>query len=608
MLGARLLIAACLALLAGAPGAAASRYDAERTTRVSPAIAAGRATVPPPSAPRQFTVGDVSTQELRASFQTYVARTCGLRLFRVSTRYVASNLERGAMVGPSVPAYGQTVGCGRGVLVQLSEGPSSPPDRQPPRETPPVIIDTYTPPREQPLLVDNFRNINRIPRFEARVAQKCGSGFSVSRLQRPSSRPPGQYDGQQPDPETVYECGMPVTVWTAAAREVPDLLVGDLSVDGGHALAQQVARKCDQELQIDNQERHAPSDPGAFVSQSPPPATVYRCGMGVTIVRSLGQVEAWLMPELRGKADVVRLEADARDRCQGHGLAVAASNEPSDRPRGTVLSQDPQAGTRINCATRITLTVAVPQESPVSVIYVGNLDTEAGIDTLQHAADGCPGGLTVARTSRESTLPVGAFDGQTPSPATVFTCGMAVTAWTSRGPAPPPIPSLPDLVDHDLAAVTDWANAVAKACGHAPAIGVTHEVSQTQSPGTVLKQTPAAGDFACSDRLDVTVAVAGPSDVGPGNDKNTGTGTGTGTGGIWPYIVAALAVAAVAGGALWWFLTPRLVFGVPRFGGSTEAEGLAGALPLIALEARAGTAEVSEPALPIDKVETDDGR
>ncbi len=98
-----------------------------------------------------------------------------------------------------------------------------------------------------------------------------------------------------------------------------------------------------------------------------------RRGSTVTMVISTG-VKQVKVPAVVG----MTLNA-ARQQLSAVGLDLSSSEEPSDRPAGEVLTQSPDAGSRVDPASSVTLTVSSgPEDQSVSVPnVVGSTQSEA---------------------------------------------------------------------------------------------------------------------------------------------------------------------------------------------------------------------------------------
>jgi beta-lactam-binding protein with PASTA domain/predicted Ser/Thr protein kinase len=100
-------------------------------------------------------------------------------------------------------------------------------------------------------------------------------------------------------------------------------------------------------------------DRGLVIESSPPEGTTIELGSTVTLRVSRG-AEPVEVPDVVGNS-----EADARSALEGVGLTVQTEQqETEDEEPGTVLGQDPEAGTEVDGGSTVTITVA---EAPPDV-------------------------------------------------------------------------------------------------------------------------------------------------------------------------------------------------------------------------------------------------
>jgi serine/threonine-protein kinase len=127
----------------------------------------------------------------------------------------------------------------------------------------------------------------------------------------------------------------------------------------------------------------------------------------------------------------------AKKTAEKVGLAVArAAFEASSQPDGTVLSQDPVPGRKVEPGTTIALTLALGGQTAVVPDLRGKKESDAL--NLLAGAGLMPGTKTEAF---DAYIPAGEVVSQDPGPGLVVMQGLAVTYVVSRGPAPLPSPS-----------------------------------------------------------------------------------------------------------------------------------------------------------------------
>ncbi len=134
------------------------------------------------------------------------------------------------------------------------------------------------------------------------------------------------------------------------------------------------------------------------------------------------------VPRFTGK-----LIADATREADGLGIELAITSLVSASPEGTVLEQDPAAGTRIPTGGEVRVTVAAAAGS-VQVPDLRNR-TERDAITLLFAAGLSPG---IATEAFDPIVPAGLISAQDPAALTQVPKGTAVGYTISRGPEPSP--------------------------------------------------------------------------------------------------------------------------------------------------------------------------
>jgi serine/threonine-protein kinase len=170
---------------------------------------------------------------------------------------------------------------------------------------------------------------------------------------------------------------------------------------------------------------------GRVISVSPQEGTTAERGSTVTLTVSSGpeQVE---VPDVTGVS-----EDEARNRLEEAGLRVETQErETADEDPGTVLEQDPAAGTAVDAGSAVTLTLA---KAPPDVAVPDLLNqTEADARTALEDA-----GFEVRRVRQVVTDPnqVGRVIDQSPDPGEQRPRGSRVTITVGRAAAPSPTPS-----------------------------------------------------------------------------------------------------------------------------------------------------------------------
>jgi eukaryotic-like serine/threonine-protein kinase len=203
---------------------------------------------------------------------------------------------------------------------------------------------------------------------EAKLRQE---GFRVDTVQKTAEQPPGQVIGQDPTGGTKAKKGSTVTLTVSAGPQ-------QVSVPQVVGLTVSSARGRLQKAGLDASEREENSDTvaqGRVISVSPPEGQKVDKGSSVTLVVSSGkpQVE---VPDVVGKSF-----DEAQSTLQAAGFKVTRVDKESDKSPGTVLSQNPKSGGRIDSGSTIALTVA-KEPSQVPVPDVTGEDAPAAIAAL----------------------------------------------------------------------------------------------------------------------------------------------------------------------------------------------------------------------------------
>jgi beta-lactam-binding protein with PASTA domain/tRNA A-37 threonylcarbamoyl transferase component Bud32 len=203
---------------------------------------------------------------------------------------------------------------------------------------------------------------------EAKLRQE---GFRVDTVQKTAEQPAGQVIGQDPTGGTKAKKGSTVTLTVSAGPQ-------QVSVPQVVGLTVSSARGRLQKAGLDASEREENSDSvaqGRVISVSPTEGQKVDKGSSVTLVVSSGkpQVE---VPDVVGKSF-----DEAQSTLQAAGFKVTRVDKESEKSAGTVLSQNPKSGGRIDSGSTIALTVA-KEPSQVPVPDVTGEDAPAAIAAL----------------------------------------------------------------------------------------------------------------------------------------------------------------------------------------------------------------------------------
>jgi serine/threonine-protein kinase len=203
---------------------------------------------------------------------------------------------------------------------------------------------------------------------EAKLRQ---DGFRIDTVQKTAEQPAGQVIGQDPTGGTKAKKGSTVTLTVSAGpQQVAVPQVVGLTVSSARGRLSKAG------LQASEREENSDTvAQGRVISVSPSEGQKVDKGSSVTLVVSSGkpQVE---VPDVVGKSF-----DEAQSTLQAAGFKVTRVDKESDKDPGTVLSQDPRSGGRIDAGSTIALTVA-KAPSQVAVPDVTGEDAPTAIAAL----------------------------------------------------------------------------------------------------------------------------------------------------------------------------------------------------------------------------------
>jgi eukaryotic-like serine/threonine-protein kinase len=206
--------------------------------------------------------------------------------------------------------------------------------------------------------------------------------------------------------------------------------------------------------------------------QSPNPGAKTNKGNEVAIYVSQGPPQV-TVPDVTGESveEAVQRLADAK-------LKTRVVRVESDEDTGTVVSQSPTEGARVDEGARVRVNVSKGPQ-PIAVPNVAGHSFETANSELQAA------GFAVARHNVESGEPKDTVVSQTPGPGTYQPPGTTITLDVSKGPK---TSAVPDVTSQDQ----DSAQDQLKASGFRVRI-VNQETNDPSQDGIALSQDPAGG-------------------------------------------------------------------------------------------------------------------
>jgi eukaryotic-like serine/threonine-protein kinase len=224
--------------------------------------------------------------------------------------------------------------------------------------------------------------------------------------------------------------------------------------------------------------------------QNPAPGNRIDKGNTVTIFVSTGPPKV-AVPDVKGKSSV-----DAVSALADAGLKSRLATVPSDQPAGTVVAQDPKAGTMVVTGTLVHVNVAKGPTQVGVPLVVGEMYDQAATQLQSQ-------GFAVARKDVASTQPTGTVISQSPAGGVAAPTGSTVTLSVSLGPPATPVPDVTSLDQAAATATLQSAGFVAKV--------VSQATTDPGQDGIVLSQTPVGGANAkAGATVTITVGMLGP--------------------------------------------------------------------------------------------------
>lgn len=194
-----------------------------------------------------------------------------------------------------------------------------------------------------------------------------------------------------------------------------------------------------------------PSDQpeGQILSQDPTSGTMLAKGQGVNVTVSSGK-EQVQVPQLTGLGSVDEARLALTDEKLQLG---SVRQQDSDQPEGTVLSQDPAAGTNVDAGSRVNIAVSNGQVAIPDV--VGQSRAQA-TSTLQNA-----GFQVQVVEQQDGSVSPGTVLAQAPVGGNKGSKGSTVTITVATAPPPSPTPSPTSTVSAPAEAIPDSQTPVA---------------------------------------------------------------------------------------------------------------------------------------------------
>ncbi|MEK7831237.1 MAG: PASTA domain-containing protein [Acidobacteriota bacterium] len=289
---------------------------------------------------------------------------------------------------------------------------------------------------------------------------------------------------QTPAPNSVVVEGTAVNLVIAKPQQVrvPDVLNQQ---QGNAEQALRIARLAVGQVT----KRESPRTVGTVLDQNPRAGTMVNVGSQVSLV--IAEPETVVVPDLRNGAqgNAEQLIANAR-------LVVGqVTKRESPRAEGTVLDQNPSAGTRVNVGSQVSFVTAVPET--VLVPELRNR-TQGNAEQMIVNARLAVGQLT----TQQATVAAGTVLSQMPAPGTRVTVGSSVNfvvalAVTDPPPSPPSSPPVSPLPTPEVVVPNLAEKELTEAFGLLRTIGLgvgeVKKKDEKETASFILEQQPAAG-------------------------------------------------------------------------------------------------------------------
>jgi beta-lactam-binding protein with PASTA domain len=208
---------------------------------------------------------------------------------------------------------------------------------------------------------------------DAAVAAIEAAEFVVGDVEeRASTLAPGTVIEQDPEPYAIAELGMTVDLVVSRAREtqVPEVI--GLELDAAVEVLESARLSVGQVT-----EEVSDSPPGTVIGQGIPGGTTVALNTAVDLI--VAKAATTEVPDLIG-APLDR----AREMLKKARLrAGPISREASEKPEGTVIRQQPQAGSEVAVNARVRLVVARPRQATVP--HVLGMDLERALEAIEEA-------------------------------------------------------------------------------------------------------------------------------------------------------------------------------------------------------------------------------
>ena len=207
----------------------------------------------------------------------------------------------------------------------------------------------------------------------------------------------------------------------------------------------------------------------------------------VTAVALLGAPDRVQVPRVVGSSISV-----ATQRLQTEGFEVTYVRDNSDKPRNTVIGQDPSGGSAADAGSTVTLNISDGRaiSGVPDVVGAGRRAARKALLAEGFLVDEVPTASDTVRPDRVIA--------QDPSARSQVERGTKVKIQVSTGPLQLPVPDVTDRSEDDARIALERAGFN---------VAVRQQEDAKADPGTVLSQKPAAGRAARGSTVTISVAI-----------------------------------------------------------------------------------------------------
>lgn len=213
-------------------------------------------------------------------------------------------------------------------------------------------------------------------------------------------------------------------------------------------------------------------------------------GFGIVAVAVGFSINRIMLTVLHSREEVVVPKLENRSLIEALSIVspldLSIQQEGTDYdeslPAGTIIRQQPPSGMKVRAGRSIRVVVSKGGQVVFVPIIVGKPLAEAQSIL---ALNGLQMGAVNEEYSPEFAR--GIVLEQSPSSGAVVTRGALIDVDASKGLAPEGVPTVPDFVGKELSSLEEWAEGVSAE------VNVKDDKSAVGTPGSVVKQSPAAG-------------------------------------------------------------------------------------------------------------------